>query len=289
LTHFIYGDAVSMGAFALRQTVALFYTSFGTSGTNFGIEVQGDQSVVVRDQPQVGGTIYCQSAPNVIPQSGYYYLELKAIIDAVSGLFQLRVNGNVVCTFIGDNVIAPFPADVQYLRLMGGGSGIVTFHDDLYILDTSTPPNNDYLAPANSTQGVPIECFMPAANGGLIQWAPLANQNWQEVNEIPPDDDLSYNADGTVGQIDNYIFQPNIPVGTQLFGAQVNLDARMDNPAGSRGIQPNFNGVGQPAFAELLTIDYQIFSSQYDINPHTGVAFVPGDFPATEIGPEVSA
>lgn len=237
-----------------------------------------------------GNSVLCRSAPNVLPIDRWTYIEIKLLV-AVAGLAEIRVNGVVVCTFSGNTIFPGNAPDVYLAQFKGQGGFSVTRFDDLYILDWSTAPNDDYLAPANSTEGIAVEVFVPVANGSIIEWTPLSGSipNFAEVNEIPPDGDTSYNFDPNVGDIDNYVFTPNVPVNTVIFGAQFNMDARLDNPVGSRSIQPNVNGVGQPAGSVALSIDYQIYSTPFDVNPHTGVAFVPGDFPATQFGPEVSA
>lgn len=284
--HLLFGFAVYVNT--LNVVYDMLYLTPSNAGPYLSMRVHADQSLSFGIGN--GNTLLCQSAPNVLPIARYIYIEIKLLV-AVAGFAEIRVNGVVVCTFSGNTVWPGNPADVYLAQFKGFGGFSITRFDDLYILDWSTAPNDDYLAPANSTEGIAVEVFVPVANGSIIEWTPLSGSipNYAEVNEIPPDGDTTYNFDPNIGDIDNYVFTPNVPVNTVIFGAQFNMDARLDNPVGSRSIQPNVNGVGQPAGSVALSIDYQIYSTPFDVNPHTGVAFVPGDFPATQFGPEVSA
>ena len=281
------GVACYVGYAGVNAILLQFWSSNGTGFPSYTVKVLADQSIAFYNNTDT--FLVVKSVANVVPVGRYFYLEAK--ID-MTGFAEIRIDGVVMCSFTG-NFIFPGgqPANIQYFELDGAGGSNVTRYDDLYILDWSVGPNDDYLAPANSTEGVAIEVFMPVANGAVLEWTPLSGSvpNFAEVNEVPPDDDLSYNFDGNVGDIDNYIFQPNVPINTVIFGAQFNFDARLDNPIGSRSVQPNVNGVGQPQGSEALSIDYVIYPTPFDTNPHTGVAFVPGDFPSTEFGPEVIA
>src|SRR6185437_13665423 len=50
-----------------------------------------------------------------------------------------------------------------------------------------------------------VECVMPNGPGAHTQFTPSAGANWQNVDEVPPDDDTTHNDSSTAGQLDTFV------------------------------------------------------------------------------------
>jgi hypothetical protein len=165
------------------------------------------------------------------------------------------------------------------IQLMAPGAIPTTFHDDVYVLDCSTAPNATFIG------ALKLYAIAPTANAA-VAWTPLAGTNWSEVNEIPPDGDTSYNSSPNIGDVDQYVYPlTGVPANSAILCTQHDLDMEVDS--GSRSVASDFNGVVNAA-ATALSSGYHIYPTPYDVNPSTGVAFVPADFPI-QAGPKVTA
>jgi hypothetical protein len=191
------------------------------------------------------------------------------------------VNGVLVAT--GNNKDTTNSNLVAYcnaVQLMAPGGLPQCYHDDFYVLDMSTTPNNTFLG------ALKLYALAPTSNGSPVAWVPLANTNWQEVAEAPPDGDTSYVSSGNIGDIDQYQYPIGaVPSNSTIFFVQAELDMRVDS--GSRSVTcdlsavPNINAIA-------LNSSYHIYCFPYDTNPGTTVAFKQADFPL-QMGPKVTA
>ncbi len=248
--------------------------------------VNGDGSLSIQTSNDPFPIVLGTSAPNVIQLNVYAYIEMKISAFSGAGTVNLKVNGQTVLTVIGNtNPAATGTAESWYLQGPGGGN--FGYHDDVYLCDLTNSgivgaPNNDFLGPIRNFAQVPI-----ADGGPPLQWVPKTGPtHFTEVDEIPPDDNTSYNGSNTVGDVDQYVYgTTGILPPVQVFGVQVCLDAALDI-AGARSIAPNVGGVTGNSVA--LSTSYDIVKQVYDGNPVSGIAWQLTDFATVQFGPEVT-
>lgn len=142
-------------------------------------------------------------------QSIYQYIEWKVQFGTL-GYSEVRVNdfvvqsGNVMQTpvplTIGGSATVNRDKAEMFMIGGGGGGGAPVAYDDLYILTTDGVAQNvDFLGDSR------VNIFMPSGSGSNTQWTPVgSSSNWQNVNEIPWDDDTTYNSSTTTAFIDDY-------------------------------------------------------------------------------------
>ena len=148
---------------------------------------------------------------------GYNYWELKVTIANTGGTWELRRNGVVVMSGIGDtqNTGNATGNKIRFSsqRETSAVIGTPRFDlDDIYINNGSGTFNNDFLGDQV------VEGILPNAAGDSTDFvaedlgSPSGNPNWQEVDDDPesaggPDDDDGYVTADVAGDKDLYNFQ----------------------------------------------------------------------------------
>jgi hypothetical protein len=268
------------------------YTATFTSSQNIIVRLSLDGGIsVYRGAGDGPETLLGSSAskPFVFSTLGsnvWNYMEVKCLFHATNGSVEVRFAPPggpmaVILSLTGIKTCAASDAPFTNEVSPRAAAGITKdcYFADYYCLDWSTPPNDDYLG------GVRIYHNMPVDNG-TVQWIPLANQNWQEVNEVPPDGDTSYNSADTVGLSDQYQHViGGVPVASNIFGVQHVMDLTLGS--GSRAITSSVNGTPDPS-SVYLSNGYSMYTWPYDVNPVSGLPWAVSAFPVF-FGPEVTA
>ena len=233
----------------------------------------------------VGAGVVATSSKALLANT-YYYIELKHIIANVGGTLEVRVNGEVWITFNGDTQATVNPT-ANIIRISGFGNAPQSHFDDIYILDgTGGAPNNDYWG---DTQ---IECLVPDGAGFYTAWATLvgAATHWQSVSEIPPDDDISYVADNTVGNNDSYTFGNLSVVSAVISGIQVLIRAREDAAGGPTVKRLYRNGgADNLGVGVALGLTYTYIREIMETDPIAAAAWTVATINSAEFGAQVGA
>lgn len=259
-----------------------FDADVGLNATNIALICNADRSVSVQRHPPSGGPILGTSAAGLILFNTYNHVAMRATI-ATLGSVDVWINGVQVLALTNVNTTNPTQPTQQYMNgvtVMGPGGTPTCFIDDVFIWDCSTAPN--------STFPGPLRIYADVADADVaVTWTPLVGpDNYQDTDEIPPDGDTSYVFSSTVGQVDQYRYpMANIPANSRIYSIQHVLDMKVDS--GARVVASNVNGTS-PEAGDALSSDYHMFTTPYDTNPATGVAWVQGDLPISA-GPEVTA
>jgi hypothetical protein len=258
--------------------IALCQGNTTTFTLRLTINVDGTVSLV---EGFPGTTIATSAA--VLNFGVYNYLELG--FSQTSLLASVRVNGQQVIPPTAFSSGLPTP---NIFAVFGPGGGAALYIDDVYVCNNvpSADPanlNDSFLGPVRLYSGPPIADSTP------LQWTPSSGSaHFSLVSAIPPNGGTDYVSSNTPGDIDQYEYA--IPSGVSLpvriFGICVALLAEIDE-AGGRSIGAQIGGTA--GAGQALTTGYHIVSTEFDVNPDTGVAFVAADFPATTIGPVVTA
>ena len=221
------------------------------------------------------------SAPGIIHNGVYAYIEIKAFIDNV-GSAEVRVNEATVLNLVGVDTLRGSDASVSRITLATEANFNYRI-DDLYALDNVGPaPQNNFLGDCR------VEYLQPTAPGFHQAWSVVgAPTHWQAVNDgSSPDDDTTYITTTGSGVIDTQEYSnTGLPSGT-IFGVQVGLYARKTD-SGLRSVAPvvrhagvdNFGANQNPGFP-----DYAYLLQLFETNPGTGVAWTIADVNAAEFG-----
>ena len=296
------------GAFGPRLTFSSLVTVVGSSAYNpvggrgggilvLGSDTDGQVWLNANGSGQVSVTnnVFGDTTPpafNIfVPaqfnqvQGVYARYELK-VTCGNPGSFILRINGVQALNVTGVQTNPHFTGVLNFFQLNGAGGGVVdSCHDDTYL---ATDFLGDIIVVENT----------PNADGHYAAWTPLvAGPHFSQVNEIPPDGDVSYVSSSNIGDIDTYKI-PNTgytpPI--QVLGVQSVIYCRKDL-AGTRIIAPVIRQGGVDAvmadFSLPLTT-YTYAKQVYDLggdtslNPATGLAWTQADLTAAEFGQKVT-
>jgi hypothetical protein len=249
-------------------------------GGTVGIYANGDGSVKAWGQ---GGWHTFGVSPIGILRFGVYNHIAARVVVGAAGSVKVWVNGALVIDVSGVDTRNPYiPANLftNGFQLMGPGGIPTCYIDDLYVLDCSAAPNDDFLGACR------IYAAVPTADGA-VEWAPsVGTSNFPNVDSIPANTAV-YNSSATVGQVDQYSHSlpGGVPSNSQLFALQHSQDMEVD--LGSRSVTSDVAGVPNPGALALPT-NWQIFAWPYDVDPTTGLSWVAADFPLLA-GPKVTA
>jgi len=259
---------------------ALSFATGGLTG-NITVGIDTDLSVtywVYRGYSAQGG----KSAPGVCALNAYNYIEADVVIDSAIGSVTIRVNGFQVFSVSGVDTKGFGPAYSDCIMLGGAGGIGGTRHDDVYVVDPATPPNNSFLGP------VRIYRLLAGSDTTPLQWTPsIAGPHFPLVNSVPPDL-TKWVQSFTPGEIDQYLY-PNgsIPAPAIVKAVQHTLLSNLDAP-GARSIASSVEGIVGPTSFPLSTSPLQ-YSTPYDVDPSTGLPWLLADTGIRKIGPVVTA
>lgn len=226
------------------------------------------------------------TSSSAIPLNTWCYIELKTFINDTTGTLELRVNGTTVATYTGDTKQSSSLNTARTIRLAGGVySNAYGYIDDLYVCDGTGTTNNDFLGDCR------VDTLYPNGVGNSAQFTPTGSAtNWENVDEIPPDEDTSYNASGTAGAIDSFAFTDATILNASVFGVQANILARKDD-AGTRTLRAvaRVNGANYEGSDQSLGDTYLNQQQIWALNPATSVSWTEADINAAEFGYKVQA
>jgi hypothetical protein len=224
-----------------------------------------------------------------LPTLSWHYLEAKITFDGATGFAELLLDTTVILTLSSVNT-APtgFPwANVLVLNGdaptgVGHGLFIIWYVDDLYVLDATSGPNDDYLfAPS-------VQVLDPNGEGDLSGLRPVgASPNWRCVDGGVPGDWTSYVGGITPPQADLYtVPTPNV---LTVYAVQTCLRRRIVlDPTGlsiTELIRSNGNdflgneSTGPDAYYNL---------TQHDVDPDTLAQWTPDGVGHAQFGVQLT-
>lgn len=256
-------------------------------GLTSQVYVQWDATVARLRVFRGDGTLLATSSV-VMLQGVYYYVEFKATIGN-AGSFDLHVNGaaDVSGAGVDTQVTANASADIVKFGMSVGANTRMGDIDDLYIADTTTAVNNDFLG------DVRVQAIRPDGAGGNTAWTTLvgAATHWEATDETPPDEDVTYVASATAGQIDTFTLMGLTPTTGTIKGIQTSLWARKDD-AGVRTIRPQLRIA---AVNYLVGVNHNVgdgygpFFDVVELSPATAAAFTIAEINGMEAGANLIA
>jgi hypothetical protein len=219
-----------------------------------------------------------------ISAGSYYFVEFRALISDTVGTADVRINATSVLSLTGldTKVSANAYANVIQIGEDSGASALTVDIDDLYVLDGTGALNSNFLG------DVRVEALFPNGAGNYSQWTPIAGSNYQNVDETPPDDDVTYNLESTNAQKDSYAFQNSSLASGSVKGVMTHILARKDD-AGSRSIRrfARVSGTDYAGSTVLTSSSYTYYSEVLESNPATSAPWTLTELNAAEFGIEM--
>jgi len=216
------------------------------------------------------------ASTTVLVQNVWYYVELSVVIDPSAGAFELRVNGITEASGSGYNTA--YGGNATADKVDWGDWNYVSL-DDLYLCNDLGAHNNDFLG------DIAVHCLMPNGAGNYSEWAPQPGANWENVSEIPPDDDTSYNETASAGNRDSYQFA-DLAAGGAVLGIQLNERIRKEGAGSSHVIAPfaRVAGADYDQAQESVPDNYIYVPRVLETDPSTGLAWSRAALNAAEFG-----
>ncbi len=207
--------------------------------------------------------------------------------DNSSGYLRLWYNGTQELDFSGDTVDLNSTINMVGFSSYWNSDGLDTasdfvYYDDLTIWDTTgesvsaTPP--DYKR---------YYWMAPNGDGNYSQWVGQDGDslnNYQNVDEIPPDDDTTYNVSGTSTNRDSYAMSNVSLDGSETPDAVIPVAvARGDGSASTLTLFVRQGGTNQDGSAQNIGTSYGTIWERFSTDPGGG-AWDETEVNATEVG-----
>jgi hypothetical protein len=254
---------------------------FTNAGTDIGF-LSG--AVVQMFCRLVGSTIFVYSGSpptlintilNVIPASGWFYLELNVLIAASGGSLGINVNGTQVASL--SSIITSTDGTPRLNGILLGGlsaSGTTNTYlfDDVYLATS-------FLGPLR------VATMFPNANGSQVQFLTNGSINFQQVDETAMDSDVSYNFSSTFALIDEFTVTGLPATSSNIVALKVTMAARKDSTSSrNMGTLVLSNGTTSNGVSYVLLNNYQYLSDIYLLDPNTAASWTSTGINAVQIG-----
>lgn len=219
-------------------------------------------------------TTVLATSVNTLLANNWIHIEFKFVIHNTAGLIQVKVNG-VDWIALTTNLNTRMSTNNYWNTIRFNGT--TWYIDDLYILDTTQAPNNDFLGPCK------ILTLLPEAPGYYTQWASNWLDNFANLDRVGTHDDTVFVQSNNVSDADTFKMT-NCPSGT-VKAVSTNIVVRQD-PGLARQVarllrQGSTDRLGS---GFVPTVNYSNVQELFDTNPATGNAWTPSEINASEFG-----
>jgi hypothetical protein len=261
-------------------------------GAVLALHVNADGSVRVQQGPTnfsaLGGpgTELFTSAPGTITVGAWHEIQWKGTLSTSTGTIALKVNGALLCDLTGLNTLSDHAGvSIAYL---GCGANIVRYADWFVLNQTNAGDGLDTFLP----DGFLVESQnAQAGNGTRAEWTPSTGADRGAMVDDPTgvDGDATYNAAGTVGLRDSYVYPALTRVDTVL-AIRAEAIARHAG-AGARALKL-LTVVGGTDYLDAtdryLSSSYGVIGAHWSKNPATAAAWTLAQANAAEHGQQVT-
>jgi hypothetical protein len=155
--------------------------------------------------------------------------------------------------------------------------------DDMYVQDAvGTASNGDDIDIGEVT----IPYLVPDSAGDTTTMTPSAGSNWQNVDDVPPNDDTDYNSHATSGNLD--LYNMTTSAATSVLGAVARVRMRKD-AAGAKNARILLKSGGTVSNGTDIALGttYSTYPRNMRKNPVTAADFTPTEIDAIQVGQEV--
>ncbi len=216
------------------------------------------------------GTYLGSSVGHVWKNGERQYIEVFSRIDDTLGFVAVYVDSTNVMYTVNLDTYEGGNASFDMLYASSYGAGLTAKIDDLYYGDTVK--SRGFLAGNTPIGDVSVVTLFAIANN-VVDWAPLAHTNFEEINEHAMDSNTSYNHSNTLNQQDtfNYGLLPSsaqVIYGVQVTGAYKGENAVTATSWMEQLIVSGLTSSYGESF-QVINDNYQYFADVYLLDPHT--------------------
>jgi hypothetical protein len=282
------GNTVTVGAAVLLSSSNTNGSVIGLVNANLGqvyCSIVAGAITFFCGDPTLTSVQLGSSAINVIPSSGWAYVEFRATVaTGTGGSVQVRVNGISVASVSGVNTSNDGTTGVSGIMLGTANtsntfSGFTASFDDVYVIDSSgAAPLNTFLGP------VRVVMQYPTANVATNFGALSGNPNWQNVDDTTMDGDSTYNYSTQSGAYDTFT-SGTLASSSTVLALKVVAAGHIDD-AGMRGAQTILQSGGVFAAGTTLNMtgSLRYFSDIYVNDPATNARWSTAAVNAAQFG-----
>lgn len=208
----------------------------------------------------------------------WYFIEFHITPNPTGFSYEVKVDGVLKGSgsYVSNNIHSPYMNTVT----INGSTG------------TSTVRVMDFYVSNIGFFGDGICEFYPADGiGNYSDWTPTAGNNWDNVEEVPPDDDTSTVTSSTVGDIDTYTIA-DLPITSVIKAVQGRIAVKKDT-YGIASMRQKWrsNSVDFDSSQVIFPLDggvygYKSFLEGFEISPFTSTPFTQAEFNGLEFGQE---
>ena len=284
-----YAGVFSKGMlFPTNRIIMEAYVKRLSQGTIFGLQDTNPENQISCGYSSIGqvrvhqwaGPVLFESVPDLLRAGGWYHFSWDVLVHSSAGSVLVKLNGETLCNLTGIRTasgLGDHPAfwsgTVGAFSIGDNANG--TVFDDLVVMDDVDDGINDARLPGGGgfdkmLGPVEIICKRPNGVGLLHEWTPAGEiENWQNVDDLDPDLDTSYNGalPDAVGDSDLFAMQDLAP-DQDVVGAQTLVLARKTEE-GIAAVAPLVHHAGTTTVGATV---YQPSTYSY---MHTPVATLP--------------
>jgi len=261
-----------------RHWIRIFDT-WASSNCHLSFYITDSKTISVRDG---AGGLLGTSSGHTLQNNTWYYIEIKVTIHDSAGAITIIINGVERLALTDKDTKTGSNAYVGRVHILGV-NGAAVYYDDIYLCDDTGGREDDFLG------DVRVDPLRADGVGNTTQFAPSAGSNYQNVDEITVDNDVTYN-DGDLGEKDTYAVQslPS-PSGTTIYGVKNQMCVRKTD-VGDRSVKliTRAGGTDYQGGTKVLTDTYQQVAELYVDNPADSLAWEDADIDSMEVGIEVT-
>lgn len=231
------------------------------------IQLQQNTGLIHVRRGTYNGTIIARGG--VLHSDRWRCIEFRLLVANAGGRFELKVDGTQVIDFTGDTQ-ASGNDHVRAFRIgrrSTSASSCIGYYDDIAFNDISGGVNDSWIGRG----GIPA--IFPTGVGFSTDLGLFPNTgeaNWEDVDEVPPDDDTSYVFDDVIDEHDSYAASNLAATGT-IAAVQWLARARSDL-AGAPEIARilRIGGVDYQGADIGIDADYDYYPDILDQDPNAG-------------------
>lgn len=202
----------------------------------------------------------------VIGAGSWSHLESKCVIDNVVGEIEVRVNGLVVIHLTNQNFGINGCTQLAIGNFGGGATG-TWYYDDIVVWDDTTARNNNFLGSQR------VHTIFPTSDTVQADWSIVgAASGYEAIDDAAPDDDSTYIASDTAGEISEFGLGTLPPETDLIAGVYIPVLAKLED-AGTGNIQVSLvSGVDTSLGPDqVLTTSYTYWGGQHPVDPATNL------------------
>lgn len=243
-----------------------------SSSVHLTISITPSGNIQVRRGTIVGSII--ATTTHVMTAGVWSYLEFKYTIDNSAGALEIRIDGSGTPDVDLSSIDTQNAGGPLSDAILLHGNNVNHDFDDFYIDD------------AQFHGDVFITTLVPDGVGADADFTPSAGSNWENVDELPVDEDTTYNESSTAAHQDRHTFTDLPATADTVIGVQVSTFSKKQ-AAGPREIRlVAYDGVteGDGALDHTPGTEWEWDMTMFEDHPTGAAAWTTSEVDAGEFG-----